>query len=114
MVLDRLLSSLFPIGERSAAKMFMRGPVILTPSGDSTYAAPKSLVSFFVFPLVETVRSYRSRKYLQIVLALALMRFVTDVQRSAFTYKQQSHSATLKFTSAETLNYHPKCFKNKN
>lgn len=34
------------------------------------------------------------------------MRFVTDVQRSAFTYKQQSHRATLKFTSAETLLKH--------
>lgn len=85
MVLDRLLSSLFLIGERSAAKMFMRSPVMLTPSGESAYTAPKSPVSF-IFPLVETMRCYRSQKNnLQIILTLTLVRFVADVQRSALT-----------------------------
>lgn len=38
--------------------MFMRSPVMLTPSGDSTPTAPKAMVGF-VFPQVGTMRRYR-------------------------------------------------------
>lgn len=45
----------FLIGERSAAKMFIRSPVMLAPLGDSTPSVPVPLAGF-VFPRVRAMR----------------------------------------------------------